>query len=91
MRAAVRDSKVLQNTIKACVDIVHFSITMEFWIRTPSTKEPGVQLADMSQLILTSSLRKGGATNTRPCKQTHRNPKAFPQGLESTTLSATWK
>lgn len=35
MRAAVGGSKVPQNTIKSCADIVHFSITMKFWNRTP--------------------------------------------------------
>lgn len=31
------------NTIKSCVDIVHFSITMEFWNRTPANR--GTQCA----------------------------------------------
>lgn len=35
MRAYVRGPKVPQNTIKLCVDIVHSSITMEFWNWTP--------------------------------------------------------
>lgn len=38
MRTAVRGPKGPQNTIKPCVDIVHFSITMEFWNRTPADR-----------------------------------------------------
>lgn len=38
MRAAVRGPKVPRNTIKPCVDIVHFLITMEFWNRTPTNR-----------------------------------------------------
>lgn len=38
MRAAVRRPKVPQNTIKPCVDIVHFSITLESWNRIPANR-----------------------------------------------------
>lgn len=38
MRAAVRGPRVPQNTIKLCVNMVHFLITMEFWNRTPANR-----------------------------------------------------
>ena len=38
MRAAVRGPEVPQNTIKPCVDIVHFLITTELWNRTPANR-----------------------------------------------------
>lgn len=38
MRAAVRGPRVPQNTIKLCVNMVHFSITMEFLKRTPANR-----------------------------------------------------
>lgn len=38
MRPAVRGPRVPQNTIKLCVNMVHFLITMEFWNRTPANR-----------------------------------------------------
>lgn len=43
----------------------------------------------MSQLILTSSLKKGGTINTRPCKQalTTNQKKAFSHASQTTAIS----
>lgn len=47
--------------MRASVDTIHFLITMESWIRTPSNKELRCAGSRPSQLIQTSSLRRGGA------------------------------
>lgn len=100
VRAAVRGPKVPWNTIKPCVDIVHFLITMEFWNRTPAHRGTWCATNRYEPTHLDKQPEERWLYKCQACKQalTPNHSKASPmpprpqpfQSLGDTALSVRW-